>query len=137
MWLPSFVKYVNFYLAENLETISSDDCSQEMAQQYCHRNLLIHLLYRLQIGSYSGTAGDGMTFHNKMYFTTFDRDNDEYSGGIDAVLYRGAWWYKSGYRAELNTEWAVTGTKRDAWNDGKKTWKISFAEMKIRRIKVT
>ena len=31
----------------------------------------------IQISGYSGTAGDAMTaFHNNMYFTTKDADND-------------------------------------------------------------
>ncbi|GFN87395.1 fibrinogen-related protein 2 [Plakobranchus ocellatus] len=91
--------------------------------------------YRLQIGSYSGTAGDAMTYHNKMYFSTFDRDNDENSGSC-AVSHHAAWWYKNCEHAELNREWAVTETKVNTWYDGKTDWKVSFTEMKMRRIKL-
>ncbi|GFO16813.1 fibrinogen-related protein 2.2 [Plakobranchus ocellatus] len=91
--------------------------------------------YRLQIGSYTGTAGDAMAYHNKMFFSTFDRDNDEASGSC-AVSHHGAWWYKNCIHSELNREWAVTETKSSVWNDGKKSWKVSFTEMKMRRIKL-
>ncbi|KAK0065281.1 BpsFReD21.3, partial [Biomphalaria pfeifferi] len=32
--------------------------------------------YKLQIGDYSGNAGDSLSGHNNMFFSTFDRDND-------------------------------------------------------------
>uniref|UniRef100_A0A2C9M3U0 Fibrinogen C-terminal domain-containing protein n=1 Tax=Biomphalaria glabrata TaxID=6526 RepID=A0A2C9M3U0_BIOGL len=32
--------------------------------------------YKLQIGDYSGYAGDDLSPHNNMFFSTFDRDND-------------------------------------------------------------
>ncbi|GFO06960.1 fibrinogen-related protein 2.2 [Plakobranchus ocellatus] len=92
--------------------------------------------YRLQIGSYSGTAGDAMAYHNKMFFSTFDRDNDEASGSSCAVSHHAAWWYKSCRHAVLNYPWAVTETDCSCWNDGKKSWKMSFTEMKMRRIKL-
>ncbi|GFO16814.1 fibrinogen-related protein 3-2 [Plakobranchus ocellatus] len=91
--------------------------------------------YRLQIGSYTGTAGDAMAYHNKMFFSTFDRDNDETSE-FCAVSHHGAWWYKSCTHCELNREWAVTESKDIVWYDGKKWWKVSFTEMKMRRIKL-
>ncbi|GFO30542.1 hypothetical protein PoB_005704700 [Plakobranchus ocellatus] len=37
----------------------------------------------------------------------------------------------------LNGEWAVTETKHNDWYDETKWWKVSFSEMKMRRIKVT
>ncbi|GFO06994.1 ficolin-1 [Plakobranchus ocellatus] len=92
--------------------------------------------YRLQIGPYTGTAGDAMAFHNKMVFSTFDRDNDKHSSVHCAVHLHGAWWYKDCHRADLNLEWAVTETKDETWHDGKKWWKVSFSEMKMRRIKL-
>ncbi|GFN87392.1 fibrinogen related protein 12.1 [Plakobranchus ocellatus] len=91
--------------------------------------------YRLQIGSYTGTAGDAMAVSKKMFFSTFDRDNDQNSISC-AVYYRGAWWYKDCHHAALNREWIVTEIKGHAWYDGKKWWQTSFTEMKMRRIKL-
>ena len=52
-------------------------------------------LYRLQVGSYSGTARDSLTKHNlnNMPFSTKDRDNDNKSGGHCAQESNGTWWY--------------------------------------------
>ncbi|GFO06996.1 fibrinogen-related protein 3-2 [Plakobranchus ocellatus] len=91
--------------------------------------------YRLHIGSYTGTAGDAMAYHNKIFFSTFDRDNDEYSGSC-AVSHHAGWWYKTCAHAHLNYPWAVTETADPCWNDGKKSWRMSFIEMKMRRIKL-
>ena len=52
--------------------------------------------YNLTIGSYTGNAGDKLSYHNGRKFSTKDRDNDE-SDNNCAVKYRGAWWYKSCY----------------------------------------
>lgn len=38
--------------------------------------------------------GDSMLYHDGMFFTTYDNDNDNASGNCGSV-YRGAWWYKS------------------------------------------
>ena len=35
-------------------------------------------LYRLDVGSYSGTARDSLAFYNNMAFSTKDRDNDRW-----------------------------------------------------------
>ena len=34
--------------------------------------------YRLSVGSFSGTAADGLTHENHQRFSTYDRDNDAY-----------------------------------------------------------
>ena len=57
--------------------------------------------YRLHIGQGTGKPAsfDAMTYHNNMYFTTFDRDNDENSIGNCAAS---GWWYRNCYHANLN-----------------------------------
>jgi len=34
--------------------------------------------YMIQVFSYSGNAGDAFTYHDRMMFTTYDRDNDHF-----------------------------------------------------------
>ena len=41
--------------------------------------------YKLTVGGFQGTTSDPMSFHSGMYFTTEDRDNDQY-GGINCAL---------------------------------------------------
>ncbi|XP_076807440.1 ficolin-2-like [Clavelina lepadiformis] len=64
-------------------------------------------LYRLHIGSYSGTAGDSLTYSNNRPFTTRDRDNDEKSAGNCAEEYGGSggWWYGHCRLSTLNAVW--------------------------------
>ena len=51
--------------------------------------------YTLFIDFYSGSAGDYLTYHKGMAFTTKDRDNDKQKSYNCAVNFRGAWWFKS------------------------------------------
>ncbi|CAL4126239.1 unnamed protein product, partial [Meganyctiphanes norvegica] len=50
--------------------------------------------FQLTIAHYSGTAGDALTHHNGMFFTTFDQDNDVLSIANCAASCHGAWWYR-------------------------------------------
>ena len=52
-----------------------------------------HEKYQLNIGTYSGNAGDSLTRQNSMYFSTVDRDNDKDATNHCATLYPGAWWH--------------------------------------------
>jgi len=54
--------------------------------------------YRLQVAGYSGNAGLdslGSRYHNGHMFTTYDRENDRWSGGNCAVGSGGGFWYGS------------------------------------------
>ena len=52
--------------------------------------------YKLRLGGYmagpSAAAGDSLSYHKDMQFTTHDRDNDTNSGGNCASSRQGAWW---------------------------------------------
>jgi len=56
--------------------------------------------YELQVSGYSGNAGsDAFSYHDRMMFTTYDRDNDPWinSSHSDncAVLNGGGFWYNA------------------------------------------
>jgi hypothetical protein len=65
--------------------------------------------YKVQFGGYQGTAGDALAFHNGQRFTTFDADNDLWSGGNCAVTYKGGWWYRGCHGANLNGRYEGPG----------------------------
>ncbi|KAL9967873.1 hypothetical protein ACROYT_G026173 [Oculina patagonica] len=90
--------------------------------------------YRLEVGSYSGTAGDSLTYHNNMAFSTKDRDNDGWSSHCSATNNKGAWWYHSCANSNLNGQYL--GNKRGwqgvAWKRFRSSLSLKFTEMKLR-----
>ena len=87
--------------------------------------------YRLEVGSYSGTAGDSLAYHNNMAFTTKD------TGGSNtcAVSYTGAWWYHACYSSNLNGKYLgdTTSSKSVNWYNWKNdNVSLKFTEMKLR-----
>ena len=57
--------------------------------------------YKLLVGGYTGNAGDNLTWHNEMKFSTKDHDNDVYNLNC-AVLFKGGWWYRKCHSSNLN-----------------------------------
>ena len=89
--------------------------------------------YRLEVGSYSGTAGDSLAYHNMMVFSTKDSDNDMYSGNC-AVYNTGAWWYRRCQYSHLNGKYLgqKTDLKGVRWRYFRSSLSLKFAEMKLR-----
>ena len=90
--------------------------------------------YRLEVGSYSGTAGDSLAVHNNMAFSTKDRDNDNGGTTNCAVYWTGAWWYNGCYNSNLNGQYL--GDKPDGhgavWLTFRSSLSLKFTEMKLR-----
>ena len=93
--------------------------------------------YKLTVGGYSGTAGNGLSYHNGMKFSTQDRDNDIWSGKC-AQRYKGAWWYRNCHVSNLNGHYLFGHHSSYANGVNWYYWKghhysMKFSEMKIRR----
>jgi len=89
--------------------------------------------YRLEVGSYSGTAGDSLTYHNNMAFSTKDKDNDKWSTNC-AASFGGAWWYESCHYSHLNGQYLRGRSNWGAtmWFAFRNTLSLKFTEMKQR-----
>ncbi|XP_078368569.1 microfibril-associated glycoprotein 4-like [Oculina patagonica] len=96
--------------------------------------------YKLNIGTYSGTAGDSLTNHRGYAFSTKDRDNDV--GSVNcAQRCKGAWWYSNCVASNLNglyhhgkhsTQWE--GVNWFKWKG--KYYSAKRAEMKLKPAKI-
>ncbi|XP_053379845.1 ryncolin-1-like [Mercenaria mercenaria] len=94
--------------------------------------------YKLEVGRYSDTAGNSLSNHNGMKFSTVDRDNDIWSTDNScAKKFKGCWWYRSCYRSNLNG--VYHNTEEDPDQDGIvwSNWKgfrksMKFVEMEFR-----
>ncbi|KAL9989408.1 hypothetical protein ACROYT_G003955 [Oculina patagonica] len=90
--------------------------------------------YQLNLGSYSGTAGDSLAYHRGSAFTTKDRDNDQWSSNC-ALSYKGGWWYNSCHHVNLNGLYlnGKDDTRGMRWYHWKKNSEsVRRSEMKIR-----
>ena len=93
--------------------------------------------YTLTVGGYSGTAGDSLTHHNGMKFTTRDNDNDNWPGNC-AIELHGAWWFGNCFYSHLNGPYqhnpilsSYNGTLWYHWKGP--YYSLKFTEMKTRR----
>ena len=94
--------------------------------------------YKMNVGGYSGTAGDMLIHHSGMQFTTHDRDNDR-SGSNCAVVYRGAWWYNACHSSNLNGLYLrgaidARGVVWSTFNTPSDYYSLKWSEMKLRLI---
>ena len=93
--------------------------------------------YRLLASNYSGgDAGDSLSQHFGMKFTTKDKDQDERRDNC-AIISTGAWWYKNCYDSNLNGK-SLSGTHgKDEYSISWKSWKgvdyfLKTVDMKFR-----
>ena len=82
-------------------------------------------------------SGDSLSYHNGNKFSTYDQDNDGYFFGSCAARYKGAWWYNSCHRSNLNGIYHNGAHKSYADGVNWKDWKgynysLKFTEMKMR-----
>ena len=50
--------------------------------------------YQLIVGAFTGVGKDEFAYHNKLYFSTPDNDNDNYDNNGNCASKSG-WWYNS------------------------------------------
>ena len=98
--------------------------------------------YKLRVGGYvSGTpadAGDSLSYHKDMQFSTHDRDNDRSSGNC-AVGDQGAWWYRSCSYSNLNGKYLRGAINCDgvfwySFNTPNNCYSLKWSEMKLRLV---
>ena len=95
--------------------------------------------FRLSVSGYTGTAGDSLDYSNGQRFTTRDKDQDSHPRNNCAVQFKGAWWYKSCHKSNLNGlyKYAKTVSYADSvvWEEWKDYhYSLKFSEMKIKVI---
>ncbi|XP_045230164.2 ficolin-2 isoform X4 [Macaca fascicularis] len=93
--------------------------------------------YNLVLGAFAeGSAGDSLTSHNNHSFSTKDQDNDLNTGNC-AVIYQGAWWYRTCHVSNLNGRYLRGAHDSFAnginWKSGKGyNYSYKVSEMKVR-----
>nr|CAB3267154.1 tenascin-R-like [Phallusia mammillata] len=119
---------------------------QELRIDLRHKSQRVHAIYSdvtisdeqsgyvISGGHYHGDAGDSMSYHFGMKFTTKDVDNDLADNRNCAAEYGGAWWFRNCHRSSLNGQYNNTrhsqGINWFTW--GGFTRSIEFVEMKMR-----
>ncbi|XP_013792766.1 techylectin-5B-like [Limulus polyphemus] len=95
-------------------------------------------LYKMSYKTYKGDAGDSLSTHNNMMFSTRDRDNDKLEKNC-ATTYKGGWWYNTCHHSNLNGlylggphEESAVGINWYHWKGHK--YSLKKSEMKIRPV---
>ncbi|XP_052864072.1 fibrinogen-like protein A [Anopheles cruzii] len=84
------------------------------------------------LGAYNGTAGDSLSIHKNMKFTTYDRDNDISERTNCAAYHKGAWWYNDCLPSNLYGGYIdIDKTKLNNWNSFTRG-ELAFSRMMIR-----
>ncbi|CAG2214082.1 Angiopoietin-related protein 1,Ficolin-1-A,Angiopoietin-1,Fibrinogen C domain-containing protein 1,Ryncolin-1,Tenascin-N,Angiopoietin-related protein 6,Ficolin-3,Fibrinogen C domain-containing protein 1-B,Fibroleukin,Fibrinogen-like protein 1,Ficolin-1,Ficolin-1-B,Angiopoietin-4,Tenascin-R,Ryncolin-2,Techylectin-5B,Fibrinogen C domain-containing protein 1-A,Microfibril-associated glycoprotein 4,Fibrinogen-like protein A,Ryncolin-3,Fibrinogen gamma chain,Angiopoietin-2,Tenascin-X,Ficolin-2,Fibrinogen alpha len=121
-----------YELRVNLEDFNSDRAYAKYSSFYIGDR---STNYKLKVKGYSGTAGDSLTPHNNLAFTTKDKDNDSHSSANCAKHSRGAWWYYACHVSNLNG--LYVGNKKDnngmRWKQWKGSQSMKTTSMMIRR----
>ena len=89
--------------------------------------------YTLSIGSFYGSAGDSLSYHNGRKFSTVDRGNDA-SNANCAVKHGGGWWFGGCDHSNLNGNWGLKEDFGVEWAKFAGADSVSYSEMKIRRV---
>lgn len=90
--------------------------------------------YRLYIHAYEGSAKDSMKSHDRVMFSTPDRDNDQRQGYNCAKEWMGGWWFNNCWYSYLTgTYYNISNVRYRgiSWNDWKHE-QLARVEMKIR-----
>ncbi|XP_076089756.1 ficolin-1-like [Mytilus galloprovincialis] len=93
--------------------------------------------YKISLNSYSGDAGDSLTYSNNMQFTTHDQKNHEASSyGNCAVTFHGAWWFKWCHLSNLNGGYLAG--EHQSYADGMNwnTWRGFYYSYKSTRMMI-
>ena len=64
--------------------------------------------YTLHVSGFTGDCSNSFAYSNGMRFTTFDNDNDLWSGNC-ALLYPSGWWHNKCHNANLNGRYFQPG----------------------------
>ncbi|CAL4091367.1 unnamed protein product, partial [Meganyctiphanes norvegica] len=95
-------------------------------------------LYKLGVQDYIGDAGDSFSGHNNYKFSTFEVDNDIYTGNCySKITFKGGWWYSKCHSSNLNGLYLngshssyANGVNWNAWKGYH--YSLKKTEMKIR-----
>uniref|UniRef100_A0A672HJZ9 Fibrinogen alpha chain n=1 Tax=Salarias fasciatus TaxID=181472 RepID=A0A672HJZ9_SALFA len=135
-WLGNLHLYLLTNQSETLLKVEVEDWEGGVASaEYVVRVGTEEEGFPLWVSGYVGDAGDGLTSHSGMKFSTFDRDADRWAGNC-AAAYGGGWWYDGCQTANLNGVYHHGGKTPPQAHNGVvwTTWKRSDNGLKTVRM---